>query len=71
MLGYGCVSHRYGGEDEAKGYAADGTEGDADFAKEGVNEAVDDWDEDDDAEGVDVLHNVVRYPVKLHRAGCM
>lgn len=69
MLGYGCVGHCQGGEDEAKGYTGDGPEGDADFAKGRVDEAVDDGDEDYDGEGVDVLHDVVGDAVELHCAG--
>lgn len=69
MLGYGCVGHCQGGEDEAKGYAGDGAEWDANFAEKRVDETVEDGDEDYDGEGVDILHDVVGDTVELHCAG--
>ena len=39
------------------------------FSQERVDNPVDDWDEDDDGQWVDILHNVVRNPMELHSPG--
>ena len=39
------------------------------FPQHGIDQSIDDWDEDDDRQGVDILHDVVRDAVELHCAG--
>ena len=50
------VEHRHGRDDEAEGDARDGAEGDAVFLQEGVDESVEYWREEEDGDGVEVLH---------------
>ena len=69
MLDDGGVDHCCCGEEEAECDAGDGFEWDANLAKARVDDAVHDGDEDDDCQGVDVLHDVVGDAVKLHLAG--
>lgn len=56
-------------EDEAPCDPGDGVHGETSFAEEGINNFVHDGDEDDDDDGVDVLHFVVGHAVELHGAG--
>ena len=69
MLDDGSVGHGEGGEEETHGDAGDGFEFDADAAEAWVDEAVADGDEDDDGEGIDVLHDVVGDAVQFHDPG--
>lgn len=69
FLDAGRVGHCEGAEEEAPGDARDGLELDADLAQGRVEELVADGDEDDDGDGVDVLHNVVWDAVQLHLPG--
>ena len=69
VLDDGGVGEAEGGEDEADGDAGDGLELDARAAQGRVDEAVEDGDEDDDGDGVEVLHQVVRHAVAFHLRG--
>jgi hypothetical protein len=61
-----CVDHRNTDDHEASRNALDGAEVDALSAKEGVNDVVEDRDEDDDRDGVQVLDQIVGSAVKRH-----
>ena len=69
VLDDGGKGHGEGGEGEADGDAGDGVHGEAELAHEGVEEFVEEGDEDYDNDGVDVLHFVVGHAVELHAAG--
>jgi hypothetical protein len=69
VLGDGSLDHCCRVEEETKGDARDGFEGNADLAEAGADDLVHDGDEDDDCEGVDVLHDVVGDAVEFHLAG--
>lgn len=68
MLEDGGESHRQRGQGKADGDTGHGVHGEAHPTKEGVDELVEDGDEDDDDDGVDVLHLVVGHAVQLHAA---
>ena len=61
--------HGERGEDEPPGDTRDGVHGEPSLAEEGVDDLVENGDEDDDDDGVDVLHFVVGHAVELHRSG--
>lgn len=68
MLGNGRIGHRKGRKYEAHSDPGNGSERDADFSKGRVDQAIYDWDEDDEYQGVDVLHDIVGYAMQLHGA---
>ena len=68
MLDDGGVGHGERADPEAEGDAADWFERDTPFAQERVDDAVDKWDEDDDGDGVEVLHQIVWDAVAGHLA---
>ena len=69
VLDDGCGDHCEGGEHEAEEHALDGGELDALLAEEGVEEVVDDGDEDDEGDGVEVSDDVVGDAVEGHGRG--
>lgn len=69
MLHDGGVHHRQRRHDEAKRNSADGLEGDVQLAQDRVHAVFQDGDEDDNGDGVKVLHQVVGNTVALHLAG--
>ena len=70
VLDDGGVHHCKGRYEEADGDACDGLEEDAAAAEEGVDDAVEDGEGDDDGDGVEVLHQVVGDTVARHLTGC-
>ena len=68
MLDDSRIGHCQGSENESPSDASDGLEFDAHAAQSGIDEPVANRDEDDDGQGIDVLHDVVRYPVQFHDA---
>lgn len=69
MLNDGGICHGKGGEEEAPCDTGDRSEWDTDFAQERIEKAVANWNEDDDGERVDVLHNIVWNTVQFHLTG--
>ena len=69
VLDEGGVEHGEGGDPEAEDDSVDGREGDLSFAEVGVDETVDDGDEEDDGKGVEVLDQIVGDAVAGHLAG--
>lgn len=57
-------------EDKAHGDAGDGAKGDAKFSETWVDKSIYDRDKDNDCQRVNVLHNIIRYAMQLHRGGC-
>lgn len=53
-------------EEESDGDAGNGLELDLHFTQDRVDDHVQDGDEDDDRDGVEVLHQIVRHSVALH-----
>lgn len=70
VLDNGCVGHGQGSDPEAESDTVDGREVDLELAHQRVDEAVQDGDEDDDGDGIEVLHEIVGNTVSLHLAGC-
>lgn len=68
VLDDGGVHHGQGGDDEAEGDTGDWPEGDVETAHEGVDQRFEDGDENDDGDGVEVLHEVVGDAVSFHLA---
>ena len=68
MLGDGRIGHRKGRKHEAHGDSGNGSERDADFFKGWVDEAIQNWDEDDERQGVNVLQKIVGYAMEFHGA---
>jgi len=68
MLEDGGESHRQRGQGKADCDTGHGVHGEAHPTKEGVDELVEDGDEDDNDDGVDVLHLVIGHAVQLHAA---
>lgn len=68
MLNDSSESHRKRGQGEANGDTSDGIHGKAHIPKEWVDELVHDGDEDDDDDGINILHLVVGHTVQLHLA---
>lgn len=66
MLDDGGVGHADGCEHEADGDTHDGTELDAHAAEDGVENTIQEWSEDQDGDGVEVLHEIVRHAVTDH-----
>lgn len=69
VLNDGGIGEAQGGKGEADGDAHDGLELDAHPAEHGIDELVEDGGEDEDGDGVKVLHKVVGHAVALHLAG--
>lgn len=55
-------------QEEANGDASNGLEFDFQLAQNGVNDLVQDGDEDDDRDGIKVLHQIIGHSVSLHLA---
>lgn len=70
VLDNGGVGHGQGSDPEAKSDTVDGREVDLELAHQRVDEAVQNGDEDDDGDGIEVLHKIVGNTVSLHLAGC-
>lgn len=66
VLDDGGRDHGQGPEDEAKGHALDGRKVNVCLAQGGVQEVVDNRDEDDERDGVQVGDDVVGYTVQRH-----
>ena len=66
VLDDGGVHHCERGDDETEGDAGDWAEGDVEAAQEGVDGGFKQRDEDDDGDGVEVLHEVVGDAVAGH-----
>ena len=69
MLDDGSVGKTQSGEPEANGNSHNGLKLDASLSKDGVNDLVEDGGEDQDGDGVEVLHKVVGHAMALHLAG--
>lgn len=59
MLYDGSVSKAQPSEEEADGYTRDGLEFDVHLAQERVDQLIQDWNEDDDGDGIEVLHQII------------
>jgi len=55
--------HRSGGEEEADCHTLDGGESETHLAESRVDTVVEDRDHDDNRDRIEVLDNIVRYPV--------
>ena len=62
-------NHGHGSNEEAGRHALDGSESETDLAEGGVQDVVDDWDHDDDGNGVEVLDDIVGDTVTGHGGG--
>ena len=66
VLNDSCIGHGKGSEDEAHCDSCDGAEGNANFSEAGVDDTVHDRDEDNDGNGINILHDIVRDAVEFH-----
>lgn len=66
MLDDGSVHHGEGRDDETKGDTGDGAEGNVEAAENGVDNHLQEWDEDDDGDGIEVLHEIVGDTMAIH-----
>lgn len=69
VLHDGGVHHGQRGDDEPERDTGDGTEADVEAAQQGVHESLEQGNEDDDGDGVEVLHQIVGDAVAVHLAG--
>lgn len=69
MLDDGSVGEAQSSEPEANGNTHNGLELDASLSEDGVNDLVEDGSEDQDGDGIEVLHEVVGHAMALHLAG--
>lgn len=69
VLDDGSVGHGKRGNDETDGDTGDGWEWDVKFLHDRVDDAVEDGDEDENGNGVEVLHEIVGDAVPLHLSG--
>ena len=69
LLKDGGVQHGESGDEETGVDTLDGREVDSELPETGVDEVVEDWDEDDDGDGVQVLDQVVGSSVQGHSGG--
>jgi hypothetical protein len=69
VLEDGGVEHGHGGDKEAECDTGDGAEGDVVFLEHGIDEAVEDGREEENGDGVEVLHQVVGDTVTSHLTG--
>jgi hypothetical protein len=69
MLDDGGVDEAERGEDKADGDAQHWAELESCFAHDWVDDAVEDGDEDEDTDGIEVLHFVVWHAVAFHLSG--
>ncbi len=60
------IRHGKGRKKKAHGDTGYRPKGNPDFSQSRVNKAINDRYKDDDCQSVDVQHNIVGYPVKLH-----
>ena len=63
------VHHSKRGDDEAKGDTGDRAEGDLQTAHQGVDAGFENGNENDDGDGVEVLHQIVGNAVAIHLTG--
>lgn len=68
LLDNGSVGHGTRSKEETEGDSGDGSHLDTDSSQVGVDELLHDGDEDDDGNGVNVLHDIVGDTVGLHLA---
>ena len=66
LLKNGGIQHGESGDEETGVDSLDGGEVDSKLPETGVDEVVEDWDEDDDGDGVQVLDQVVGGSVQGH-----
>lgn len=69
MLDNGSPDHAETSEEEAGGDTLKRREVDLPLAELRVDEAVDNWDEDDEGDGVQVVKNIVGNSIELHGGG--
>ena len=69
VLNNGRVHEAESAEHESNGDTSNGLELDSELAKNGVNDHVENWDEDDNRDRVKVLHQIVGHAVALHLTG--
>lgn len=69
VLDDGCVSHGESSNPETDNNTGDRRERNASLAQSGHHKAFDNGKEDDDSNGIEVLHQVVRNAVSCHLAG--
>lgn len=69
VLDDGGVHEAEGAEHESNGDTSNGLELDLKLAEDGVNDHVENRDEDNDRDGVKVLHQIVGHAVAFHLAG--
>ena len=69
VLHDGGVHHGQGRDDKAKGDTGDGAEGNLQAAHDGVHNRLENGDEDNDRDGIEVLHQIVGDTVTVHLSG--
>lgn len=69
VLDNGSIAKAHGDPDETEGYSGNGSDLNAGLAQGGVHEHLEERGEDENRDGVKVLHKVVGHAVAVHLAG--
>lgn len=61
-----CIQHGHGRDKESEGNSRNWAELDVIFLEKRVNQAIEDWSEEENCDGIEVLHQVVGNAVSCH-----